>query len=154
EFYGGVNFMKAGIRYADQVTAVSPTYAQEICTPEGGFGLDGVLRERRHALTGILNGTDTKSWNPNTDSHIAARYSSSEVSGKAVCKAELVRIFRFPDEPTIPILAVISRLVDQKGMDVLAAALGRLVAMRLRIVILGSGERQYERLFADWAQRY
>jgi alpha-D-glucose phosphate-specific phosphoglucomutase len=154
EFYGGVNFMKAGIRYADQVTAVSPTYAQEICTPEGGFGLDGILRERRYVLTGILNGTDTKSWNPSTDAHIAARYSSSDVSGKAVCKAELLRLLRFPADPTVPVLAVISRLVDQKGMDVLAEALGRLLALRVRLVILGSGDRHYEQLFTDWARRY
>ena len=153
EFYGGVNFMKAGLCYADQVTAVSPTYAQEICTAEGGFGLDGVLCERRYALTGILNGTDTNSWNPSTDVHLATRYSPNDVSGKAACKAELLRLFHFPDEPTVPVLAFISRLVDQKGVDLLVGAIGRMLALRVRIVVLGSGDAAYERILTEWAQR-
>lgn len=154
EFYGGVNFMKAGLCYADQITAVSPSYAQEICTPEEGFGLDGVLRGRRYALTGIVNGTDTKTWNPSTDSYLAAHYSATDLQGKTACKAELLRQFHFPDEPTMPVVAIISRLVNQKGIDLIAEALERLLALPVRLVVLGSGDLQYERLLTDWARRY
>ncbi len=154
EFYDGINFMKAGLCYADRITAVSPSYAQEICTSDGGFGLDGVLRERRYALTGIVNGIDTKIWNPGTDRHIAAHYSATHLQEKAVCKAELLRQFHLPDEPTVPIVAFISRLVDQKGVDLIAEALEHLLALRVRLVVLGSGDRQYERLLMTWAQRY
>src|SRR5262249_25563362 len=83
-----------------------------------------------------------------------ARYSSNDMTGKAICKAELSRLFRFPDEPAVPVIAIISRFVDQKGVDVLAAALEQLLALRVRLVILGSGEVHYERLFTEWAQRY
>lgn len=154
EFYGGINFMKAGIYYADHIVAVSPTYAQEICTPEGGFGLDGVLRERRYALSGILNGVDPKSWNPSTDPYIAAHYSASDTQGKASCKAELLRLFGFPNESTVPIFAFISRLVDQKGVDLLVNALSQLLDLRVRLIVLGSGKVQYERIFTEWAERF
>ncbi|MBM4255378.1 MAG: glycogen synthase GlgA [Deltaproteobacteria bacterium] len=154
EFYGGVNFMKAGIYYADYITAVSPTYAQEIATAEGGFGLDGVLRERRDVVRGILNGTDTKAWSPQRDPHIVKQYSANDIQGKARCKAELLRLFAFPDDPTVPVLAFISRLVDQKGVDLLIGGLGQLLALRLRLVVLGSGEVQYQRMLSEWAERY
>jgi alpha-D-glucose phosphate-specific phosphoglucomutase len=154
EFYGNVNFMKAGISYADHVTAVSPTYAQEICTPEGGFGLDGVLRERRDAPSGILNGTDTKTWNPSNDPYIVAPYAANDMQGKALCKAELSRLLAWPDEPTVPVLAFIARLVEQKGVDLLISALGQLLALRVRLVVLGSGDGQYQRALTEWADRY
>lgn len=154
EFFGGMNFMKAGVRYADQITTVSPRYAEEICTPEGGFVLDGVLRERRTALTGILNGADYHTWNPATDPLIAARYDAADLRGKAICKTALLRAFSFSEEPTTPLIAMISRLVDQKGVDLVVEAANRLLALNLRLVILGSGEARYEQLFTELAQTH
>ncbi|MGE0824684.1 MAG: glycogen synthase GlgA [Candidatus Binatia bacterium] len=154
EFHGEVNFMKAGLYYADHLTTVSPTYAWEICTPEGGFGLDGVLRERRQVLTGILNGVDYKGWNPATDPLISARYTVSDLRGKAACKRELLRRFELPHDPSTPVAAVISRLTEQKGIDLVAAALPQLLALPIRLVILASGEPYYERLCLEWTRRY
>lgn len=154
EFFGGMNFMKAGLRYADQLTTVSPSYAEEICTPELGFGLDGVLRERRAALTGILNGADYQTWNPATDPLIAVRYDAADLSGKAICKTALLRAYGLPEEPATPLIGMISRLVDQKGVDLLAEAANRLLALKLRLVILGSGDVGYEQRFTELAQMH
>ena len=154
EFFGVMNFMKAGLYYADQLSTVSPTYAGEICTPELGFGLDGVLRERRAALTGILNGVDYREWNPETDPVLAAHYSAIDLAGKAVCKRALLRTYEMPEEVETPLVGLISRFVEQKGVDVVADAIDPLRALGLRLVVLGSGEARYERRFADLARRY
>ena len=154
EFFGGVNFMKAGLRYADRITTVSPTYAEEICTPEGGFGLDGVLRERREALIGILNGADYHAWNPATDSHTAVRYDAADTSGKAACKTALLHAYDLPADPETLLISSITRLVDQKGMDVLAAAIDRLLTLDCSFVLLGSGDARYERFFTDLAHTH
>lgn len=153
EFYGGMNFMKAGLAYADRLTTVSPTYAEEICTPLGGFGLDGVLRERRQTLTGIVNGIDYTLWNPATDSLIAAHYSATDPEGKAVCKIALLRSFGLSENPETPVIGMVTRLVDQKGVDVVAEAMSRLLALNVRFVMVGSGEARYEQMFTDWARR-
>lgn len=154
EFFGSVNCMKAGVLYADLLTTVSPTYAEEICTPEFGFGLDGVLRLRRAELVGILNGVDYTVWNPEHDPFLAAPYSAADVSGKALCKAALLRTFRLPADLTTPLIGMVSRLVDQKGFDLLAAALDRLLAMNLRLVILGSGYAPYEEFLTALQRTY
>jgi len=154
EFFGVMNFMKAGLYYADQLSTVSPTHAEEICTPELGFGLDGVLRERREALTGILNGVDYREWNPETDPALAAHYTAADLSGKVVCKRALLHIYEMPEELGTPVVGLISRLVEQKGVDLLAEAIDPLRTLGLRLVVLGSGEARYERRFADLGRRY
>jgi starch synthase len=154
EFFGGMNWMKAGLSYAGQLSTVSPTYAEEIRTPEFGFGLDGVLRERREVLTGILNGADYQVWNPETDSALAARYSATDLAGKAVCKRALLRACGMPEDLESPLLGLISRFVDQKGIDLVADAVNRLFALGARVVALGSGEARYEQRFADLGRTY
>ena len=154
EFYGNLNMMKAGLLYADYLTTVSPSYAAEICTPEFGFGLDGVLNMRRSALQGILNGADYNVWNPETDAAIAAPYTASALQGKTACKAALLRTYDLPEDLETPLIGMISRLVDQKGVDILAAALERLLGMGARLVILGSGEPQYQDLLVSQASAH
>jgi starch synthase len=154
EFFGQTNFMKAGLLYADAITTVSPTYAEEICTPEFGSALDGLLRARRNALVGILNGVDYTVWSPEVDPHIAERYSATDLTGKATCKKALLRAVHLPEELETPLIGMISRLADQKGFDLLAAALDRLLALNLRLVILGSGAPLYEELLASLSNRY
>ncbi len=154
EFYGNINFMKAGILYADVLTTVSPTYAEEICTPEFGYGLDGVLRARRAALTGILNGVDYKIWDPATDPALAARYHVDDLTGKTACKTALLRRFGLLDDPEIPLCSMITRLAEQKGVDLVANALERLFALDVNCIILGSGDRSYEERFSSLARRY
>lgn len=144
EFFGAMNLMKAGLLYADALTTVSPGYAEEICTPELGNGLDGVLRARRESLTGILNGADYTVWNPEHDARIAAHYDATNLTGKAECKKALLQTFNLPLDLQVPLIGMISRLVDQKGFDLLAAALERLLTLDLRFVILGSGYAPYE----------
>lgn len=154
EFLGFVSFMKAGLLYADGLTTVSPSYADEICTPESGSGLDGVLRARRDALVGILNGADYAVWSPEHDAAIAARYDATDVSGKALCKTALLRTCTFPEDLDTPLIGMISRLVEQKGFDLVAAALDRLLAQNLRFVILGAGAAPYEQFLTTLANTY
>lgn len=154
EFFGAVNFLKAGLLYADRLTAVSPTYAEEICTTEFGFGLDGVVRSRRNALVGILNGADYTLWDPATDRYLAAPYHADDLSGKAVCKAALLRTYGLPEDTKMPLIGMISRLVDQKGIDLFEAASHALLALDARFVILGTGERRYEEFLTRLAQMY
>jgi starch synthase len=154
EFFGNLNLMKAGLLYADYLTTVSPSYAEEICTPACGVGLDGVLARRRSALQGILNGADYDVWNPATDAAIAASYTASSLQGKTACKAALLRAYDLPEDLETPLIGMISRLVDQKGVDILAAALDCLLGMEVRLVILGSGEPQYQELLASQASAH
>lgn len=154
EFFGNVNFMKAGLYYADFLTTVSPTYAEEICTPEYGYGLDGVLRERRQALVGIVNGADYDIWNPATDPTLVANYSLDDPNGKARCKLALLRKFGMLEDLDLPVFGMVTRFADQKGIDLVAEALERLFALNSSVVILGSGERRYEELFSALGRRY
>jgi starch synthase len=154
EFFGMVNFMKAGLLYADVLTTVSPTYAEEICTPDFGFGLHTVLQTRRNALVGILNGVDYSVWSPEVDPHITARYHAEDLTGKAECKKALLQEFHLPGEIETPLIGMISRLVDQKGFDLLVAALDRLLTLNFRLVILGSGAQPYEEFLSSLSQRY
>lgn len=155
EFFGRVSYIKGGISFADWLSTVSPTYAQEIQTPEFGFGLDGALRSRADALTGILNGVDYREWNPATDSLPPAQYSPDDLSGKRLCKEQLLREFGLPAEAMDrPLLAVVSRFTRQKGIDLLAQAAGRIVDQDVYVVAFGSGEPEYEEFFLRAAAEY
>lgn len=153
EYYGSVNLLKGGIIFADYVTTVSPTYAREILTPEFGFGLDGVLRNRADQLLGILNGIDIDRWNPETDSYLPANYSVTDRSGKRMCKQALQREFHLP-ESSAPLLGIIARLTSQKGLDLVEAIIPRLMAMDLQLVMLGTGEPELEAKLELLRSRY
>ena len=144
EFYGRVNFLKAGILYSDAVTTVSPRYAREIQTPEFGCGLDGLLRSRARALHGILNGVDYAEWDPSSDALIPARYTPADLSGKAACRAGLLRDLGLEAPPDAPVLGIVSRLAGQKGLDIVCEALPDLFALGLRLVILGTGDARIQ----------
>jgi starch synthase len=151
ECLGGVNFLKGGILHATRVATVSPTYAREILTPGYGYGLDDVVRRRERDLEGILNGVDTDDWDPRRDPHIARAFSAEDVSGKAACKAALRRELELDEAPGVPLVGVISRLWEQKGLDLAARALPRFLRSgQLQFVLLGSGdaalENEYRRL--------
>jgi starch synthase len=154
EFYGKINCMKAGILYSDLVSTVSRSYAREIQTPEFGFGLEGVIKQRAHRLHGVLNGIDIDEWDPSKDPYIAHPYEASALSGKSVCKRALQKELGLPVDPDIPLLCSISRLVDQKGVDLIAACFDDLMKTGVQYVMLGSGEKRYETLFADLAAGY
>jgi starch synthase len=154
EFFGRVNFLKAGIAWSDAVSTVSKGYAREIQTPEYGFGLDGFLR-RHGPVAGIVNGVDYKAWNPGDDPNIARNYSSSDLSGKRACKQALLADYGLPqDNLDRPLLAIISRFAAQKGFDILADAAARLMREDLNLVVLGSGDSHYESMFRTLAETY
>lgn len=153
EYYGDVNFLKGGIATADWLTTVSPTYAREIQTPEGGFGLDGALHARAAALTGILNGADYEEWDPATDPFLPAHYSREDLSGKRACKKALLEEFGLPtDDLDRPLIGIISRFAPQKGFDLIAGIAHFFDETDALLVVLGSGEWRYQRLFEDWHQ--
>lgn len=154
EYYGKVSFLKAGLIYADHITTVSPTYAQEILTPEFGMGLDGVLNERSAALTGILNGIDTAAWNPATDRALTTQYSAQTLGGKAQNRAKLAARLGLDPDHKGPLFCVISRLTLQKGLDALSDAIPALVAAGGQLALLGSGDPELERAFQQAAARY
>jgi starch synthase len=145
EFYGNLNLLKGGVVYADRVTTVSEAYAREIQTPEYGAGLDAVLREHSHKLRGILNGADYTEWNPATDKHIAKPYKPSNLAGKQTCRAQLLEECRLTPNPKGPIFGMVTRLAEQKGIDLLFPVIDRLLSDDVRLVILGEGESAYER---------
>ncbi len=151
EHFGTLNLTKAALAHATLLTTVSPTYAEEIRTPEFGYGLDGVLRGRGDDLIGIVNGIDPHEWNPATDRHLPARFSARDLSGKAVCKAELQREAGLPLRPGVPLIGLVARLVEQKGTDVLAEALDRILDLDLQLVLLGTGDPDAEEFFAQAA---
>lgn len=154
EYWGRMNFLKAGLHFADALVTVSERYAEEIQSgQEYGFGLQGVLNARRADLTGILNGIDVKTWNPRTDRFLAARYDAESLDLKAACKAALLEELGFPREPDLPLFGMISRLVDQKGLDLVAAESEALFRLPARWVFLGNGERRYEELLEAASSR-
>ena len=154
EFYGQFNMMKAAIVAADILSTVSPTYAREIQTPELGCALDGVLREHRSKLRGILNGVDYRQWNPETDPLIAARFSPTQLEGKTLCRKELLQLFQLEAAETDLVLGMVCRLTEQKGIDLLAEAMPELMQKPVRFVLLGSGEERYQDLVKQWRQDY
>ena len=155
EFYGQVSFLKAGILHADWITTVSPRYAREIQTPEFGAGLDGLLRSRADRLVGILNGADYDLWSPARDLALAEPFSASRLDGKRACKTALQRELGLPQRARIPLTGAVSRLTDQKGFDLVADALERLLPDRaMQVVILGSGEAAIEERLTALAARF
>lgn len=154
EFYGKINLLKGGLVFADAITTVSPTYAQEIKTAEQGFGLEGVFRERADSLVGILNGADDAVWHPENDPFLAARFGLNNLGGKKRCKADLQQSFRLPQNPQIPLVGMVSRLTAQKGFDLLMAAMDKLLSRELQFILLGTGESQYQDFFSNVAARY
>jgi starch synthase len=155
EASGMVNLLKVGLCQATKLSTVSPTYAQEIVTPAGGFGLDGVLRFRAGDLVGIVNGIDDESWDPAHDRALPAHYSAADLRGKARCKAALQRHFHLEENPVAPLFGVVSRLASQKGLDLLAEALPSVMErMEIQLVLLGSGDGRLENTFQWAAQAY
>lgn len=151
EYAGGVGFLKAGIWYADRITTVSPTYAAEITTPEGGMGLDGLLRGRSGVLSGILNGLDTRLWNPATDPLLPVRFSNADPAPRAALKPALQARFRLAEDPAAPLFAFIGRLSWQKGVDLLLSALPALLEAGGQLALLGSGDPGLEQACRDAA---
>jgi starch synthase len=149
EDHRAVNVLKGGLYHATMLTAVSPRYAAEIRTPGGGAGLDGVLRFRGGDLVGILNGIDETVWDPSRDPSLAAHYSAEDLSGKAECKRALQREFGLAERADAPLIGVVSRLGEQKGTDVIAAALDGILALGAQVVVLGSGDTETERFLLD-----
>jgi len=154
EFFGEINSLKGGLVASSAINAVSPTYAKEIETRRFGCKLDGVLRERSSVLHGILNGIDTERWNPETDPYIAANYSAENLSGKKACKLALQELAGFRPDPKVPVAGIITRLVPQKGIDLLVESMERLMASGLQLVILGTGDARYEEAGRKWAERW
>jgi len=142
--------LKAGIVSADALSTVSPRYAREIQTPEQGYGLDWLLRARADRLAGITNGVDYTIWDPETDPHIAANFSADDLSGKRKCKLDLLRHFGLPEDPDRPILAMISRLVSQKGYDLIRQISGEILQTGSFVIMLGAGAPEYEDFLQSW----
>jgi starch synthase len=154
EFYGRINFLKGGLVFADKLTTVSPTYAQEIMTPEQGFGLEGVVQQRAADLIGILNGVDYDEWNPWTDPYLEQHRVESNLTTKRSCKRRLRQMFNLPDLSRTPVLAMISRLTPQKGFNLVENIFDRLMERQLQFILLGSGDQRYADFFASEAERY
>jgi starch synthase len=155
EFFGQVNFLKGALVYADFVTTVSRKYAQEIQTTEFGFGLDGVLHDRSSTVAGIMNGVDYDEWSPEADKYIPAKYSPEDLSGKAKCKQDLLNAFGMTNaDPRLPVIGMVSRFASQKGFDLIAQIIDRLVREDLMIIGLGSGDKKYEEMFLRLNKQY
>ncbi len=155
EFFGNLNLMKTGVVFADMVTTVSPTYAEEIQTPEFGCGLNGVLSSRRDDLVGILNGVDTDVWNPKTDPFIEQNYSAATVTeGKAACKAALQQKMGLPVRAEVPLFGMVSRMTGQKGLDIISECAHDFLKLDLQAVFLGSGDPGYEQFLLRMAREY
>ena len=154
EVYDGVNFLKGGIAHCDAMTTVSKKYAQEIQTPEFGFGLEEHIKAHSHKLRGILNGIDYDEWSPDRDELIPANYDIYDMSGKDVCKAELQNRFGLPQDSTKPLIGFVGRFAEQKGISLIASAMEGLMHIGAQFVMLGTGEKWAEGFFQDVANRY
>ncbi len=155
EFYGHLNLLKTGIVYSDFITTVSPTYAHEIQTKANGAGLDPVLLHRADRLIGILNGVDMSQWNPETDPYLARNYDSQTLAtGKAACKADLQKRLRLPQRPEVPLVGMVSRMTDQKGLDIIAGCIDAILVKDLQMVFLGTGDANYESFLTTLAERH
>ncbi len=154
EFYDRLSFLKAGVVFADALTTVSPSYAKEIQTPEGGHGLDGVLKQRSAVMTGILNGVDVREWNPSTDPLLPFRFSQNALAGKEDCTHALLKRFGLPEHPRWPVFGVVGRMADQKGVELFQKALETFLARQVRVVVMGSGEPRFEQGYLSLQQRF
>ena len=155
EFYGEANYLKGGIVYADEITTVSPTYADEICTPEGGEGLDGLMLERRRHLRGIVNGIDYDVFNPMKDTYLDKHFSVRELSGKVVNKRQLQEKYGLAVDNDVMLIGIVSRLTNQKGFDLVAYVMEEMLStMNVQFIVQGTGEQQYEEMFNYFHGRY
>ena len=154
EAMGGVNFLKGGIAHADAITTVSRKYAEEIQTPEYGFGLQDHIRAHADRLTGILNGVDYREWSPAVDPLIPAHYDVDDMAGKAICKRTLQRHFGLPEDPEVPLIGFVGRFAEQKGIGLIAGAMEGLLHLGAQFVFLGTGEKWAEGFFSDVAARW
>ncbi|NLY19937.1 MAG: glycogen synthase GlgA [Tissierellia bacterium] len=154
KFYDCINMMKAGIVYSDRLTTVSKTYAQEIMFPYFGEGLDGIIRKHRYKLSGIINGIDYEKYNSKTDDKIASNYDVNTVEIKTENKLKMQEMFGLPVNKDIPVFAMVSRLVDLKGIDLLTFILDEILAEDIQLVVLGTGDKKYEEIFKDYEYRY
>jgi starch synthase len=158
EFYGKVNFLKAGIISADILNTVSKTYSKEILSREFGFGLEGLLRKRKRDLHGVINGIDYEEWDPSRDKFLSAKYSYDNISGKAFCKKELMRSLFRPldnfDAESIPLIGMVGRLSAQKGLDLVIESVDELVSFGVNLVILGNGDESFHKKFSGIAKKY
>jgi starch synthase len=154
EFYGQVSFLKAGLAFADRVTTVSPNYAREIITPEFGCGMEGVLRGRGSAFSGILNGIDLSIWDPAIDDNLAQTYKASDIAGKRACKLALQREVGLEENPDIPLIGFVSRLTHQKMADVIAEAVPWIARQNAQFVLVGEGDPKLEATFIEAQRQY
>ena len=154
EYNNCINLMKGAIEVSERFSTVSPTYAEEIKNPYYAHGLDPIIRNNQFKLRGILNGIDDKGYNPQLDSHLFANYSADDMSGKAICKSELQKMLNLPVKPNTPIISMISRLVAHKGLDLVTNVIEEILQDDIQLVILGTGDYQYESYFKDLARRY
>src|SRR5215469_9743683 len=154
EFFGRLNFLKGGILYADKITTVSEHYRREILTPAGGHGLDGVLRENAHRLSATLDGVDYTRWNPASDGLIPARYEVRRLRGKQVCREALLKEIKLESAPSGPVFGMVTRVVEEKGFEILVPLLDRLLWDDVRLIILGEGDPAYETALAVAAREF
>ncbi|WP_455143486.1 glycogen synthase GlgA [Candidatus Hodarchaeum mangrovi] len=154
EFWGKINLMKAGLIFSDKLTTVSPTYANEIQTKTYGAGLEGIIKERKNDLVGILNGVNYSLWNPEKDKLIPKTYSSQNLSGKAECKLTLQKMFNLPEDLNIPLLGVVTRLTWQKGTDLLLSTIRKLLSKNIQFILVGMGDPREELLYKNLQKEY
>lgn len=154
EFYGRINFMKAGLIYSDAISTVSEGYAREILTPEFGCGLHGLLKMREKDLYGIVNGVDYSVWNPATDKFIIETYSDKDLSGKVECKKDVLKEFGMRYYPERPLIGMITRLAEQKGIDLVAESMEELLKLKVDFILLGFGDERYNNIFKGLAEKY
>ena len=154
EFYGKINFLKAGLLFTDHLTTVSPTYAEEIENKEFSFGLEGVIKKRRKSLTGILNGIDPALWDPAKDARLAKMYGAANLEGKRACKEALQKRCGFEPDAGVPLFGMVTRLAEQKGLDLVAETCNEMVAKGAQLVLLGEGDAVYHTTFRNIAARH
>ena len=153
EFNGFFSFIKGGLAYADRITTVSPTYAEEIQTAEFGYGFEGLLSHRKEDLIGIINGIDVEHWNPKADIHIAAPYDALSLAKKQLSKSALQAKVALPVDNKVPVFTLISRLVEQKGIDLILDCLPEMLTLPLQFILLGSGDKVFEQKLNDFAKQ-
>ena len=154
EFYGKMSFLKAGIIYSDAISSVSKGYAREILTKEFGCGLDGLLNTRKKDLYGIVNGVDYSVWDPGADRFIARKYSMGDMSGKLECKKDVLREYGIKYDPARPLIGMITRLAEQKGIDIVADCMDKLLELGIDFVLLGFGDEKYNNIFRELSEKY
>jgi starch synthase len=154
EFHGGLSFIKGGLSFADMINTVSPTYAKEICTPEFGYGLEGLLQYRIDRLKGILNGVNYKEWDPATDTHLTHHYDVHNLKGKAKNKRDLQKEFKLPIKTKAPLLGLVGRLVEQKGIDLILEIIPKLIKTGAQLIVLGTGDKKFQQTLEKATKRH